>query len=551
MEEKNENRQAVVMEGMYKGMTGKLEEVRHSFSQELQYSAVQQASAFDSLAGQIRQGMESMLAEIRYLSQQSSAIYDFNQKDRATVKGALLEAIHACTEQVRACTERIDALEARLEDMPAAAPAGEPVPAEEAPAEEASAAEEAPAEEPVPAEETVQPEESAQPAAEEAQPVFFDEGFDYDVLAEKIASILPEPDYDELVDKIVAAIPPADPDAVAAAVIAAVPQTDENAIADKVAEAVPLVDYDIVAERVAAVMENEFDVTVDENGIAKIAAAVTDAIDHEKIARRVAELLRGQGAIVVAPAAAIAEAKEEAEAPAEAEEAPAEGPAFAEPEEAAAEPVAEEETEEAPPAQEEPKEAEEELAAAVAPAAEAPVIVAAPVVAAPAETELTTRFKRSFKAKMIESTEEIKNFYFDLKNELLSYARVSSQINWSNDRFAWGRETVAKIGIRGKTLCLYVALNPDEYPSSVYHQTFAGDTKMYEKTPMMVKIKSAVGVKRAIRLIEMVMENIGAVKEEGFIPIDFADEFAFRSEEQLLAEGLIKTSVMEKPDLDF
>ena len=32
---------------------------------------------------------------------------------------------------------------------------------------------------------------------------------------------------------------------------------------------------------------------------------------------------------------------------------------------------------------------------------------------------------------------------------------------------------------------------------------------------------------------------------------DYADEFTFRSEEQLLAEGLIKTAIVEKSDLDF
>ena len=63
--------------------------------------------------------------------------------------------------------------------------------------------------------------------------------------------------------------------------------------------------------------------------------------------------------------------------------------------------------------------------------------------------------------------------------------------------------------------------------------------------------RGGVAVKRGIRLIEMLMENLGAVKEEGFVPADYADEFTFRSEEQLLAEGLIKTAIVEKSDLDF
>ena len=512
-----EERKTMVMEGMYKGMTGKLEEVRQSVSKELQFSSAQNASAYESLAGAFKQGVESLLAEFRYLSQQNSAIYDYNQKERTSAKDALLEAVRACTEQIAALearmNEKIDAVKAELSEKVA----------EEISALHAAAPAEAPAE------------EKAEPAAEEpaAEPVT-DENFDYDMLAEKIASVMPEVDYDLLVDKVVAAIPPTDADAVAAAVVATIPQVDENAIADRVAESVPLVDYDLVAERVASVMENEFDVTVDENGIEKIASAVAAEIDYEKLAARVAELLKEQGAfaVVAAPAAEEPVPEEpaaEPEEPAPAEAAPAEEPAPAEPE--------------AP--------AEEELAVSAAPAAEPKPAYTPVVVPVPDDPSLMTRFKRSFKAKIIESTEEIKNYYFDLKNAFLSYARVSSQVSWSNDRFTYAGDTIAKIGVRGKTLCLYVALNPDEFPSSVYHQKFAGDTKMYEKTPMMIKIKSGVAVKRGIRLIEMLMENLGAVREENFAPVDYADEFAFRSEEQLLAEGLIKTAIVEKSDLDF
>ena len=45
--------------------------------------------------------------------------------------------------------------------------------------------------------------------------------------------------------------------------------------------------------------------------------------------------------------------------------------------------------------------------------------------------------------------------------------------------------------------------------------------------------------------------NLGAVKDEDRTPADYSGEYAFRSEEQLLAEGLIKTAVVEKSDLDF
>ena len=541
-----EDKKSVVMEGMYKGVAGKIEEVKQSVAKELQFSSAQHASAYEALAGNFQKGVESVLAELRYLSQQNCAIYDYNQKERDRAKEALMEAVRACTEQIAALearmNEKFEALSAALEAENAEKPAPAAAPA-------AAAAE---------------PVADGEAAETPAEPVVADENFDYDVLAEKIASVLPEVDYDMLVDKIAAAIPPTDADAVAAAVLATIPQVDENAIADRVAESVPLIDYDLIAERVAAAMENEFDVTVDENGIEKIASAAAEEIDCERIAVRVAELLQARGVVACAlpaeaPAAEPVEAapadsaEEPPEAPGEEEPAaPTEEPAVEEP----AEEPAEEPVEETPAEEAQAAPAEEEYAAAAAQAEEVaaedmpmptPVVTVKPVV----DPSLMTRYKRSFKAKIIESTEDVKNFYFDLKNALLSYARVSSQVSWSNDRFTYAGDTVAKIGVRGKTLCLYVALNPDEFPSSVYHQKFAGDTKMYEKTPMMIKIKSGVAVKRGIRLIEMLMENLGAVREEDFVPVDYADEYAFRSEEQLLREGLIKTAIVEKSDLDF
>lgn len=550
-ETKQVDKKSMVMEGMYRGMTGKLDEVRRTVSKELQFTSAQQVSAYEALAGTFKDGLETLLAEFRYLSQQNSAVYDYNRKEREAVRDAVLEAVRAGTEQcVQQLSDRAAAAEEKLaaavEEMKASFSAQLEELANKL--EALSAAAPAPAKAEAPAQPA--PEEGAPAEEAAAEEGYAEDTFDYDVLAEKIASILPETDYDMIADKVVAALPPVDGDAIADKVAAAVPPADENSIADKVAESIPLIDYDLIAERVASVMEGEFDVTVDETGVDKIADAVLSRLDYEKLA----ELVAGQIKPTVVYAAAPAEAAPVKGEPV-AEEAPAEEPAPAAPVEA--EPAPEE------PAPAEPASAgpaEEELAAAAAPVQRKLVVEAQPapkpapkpvVVPVPDDPGKFTRFKRSFKAKIIESDEEVKGFYFDLKNAFLSYSRISSQVSWSNDRYTFAGDTIAKVGVRGRTLCVYLALNPDEFPSSVYHQRFAGDTKMYEKTPMMVKVKSGVALKRAIRLVEMLMENLGAVKDDDRVPVDYSEEFAFRSEEQLLAEGLIKTAIVEKSDMDF
>ena len=628
---------------------------------------------------------------------------------------------------------------------------------------------------------------------------YSEESFDYDVLAEKIASILPETDYDMIAEKVAAIIPEVDYDAIYEHVANAVPQTDYDAVADKVASCIPLTDYDLIAERVAeqigtgitpaeggayegervsvdtgaiveAVTESvtealskQFDVSVDEEGLKKLADAVGQVFDYDAFAQKVADLIRGDetdlfriaqetpapaeakplriaeslteedesftmeessSETVVIDYNAIAErvvgllheeeeerarvaeiarqeaerlrreeelakkeeerAREEQRAREEerlrleeelakeaerarlAEERAQEAERIREEELARKEEerlrleeekarqeeerarlqeelaqiaervrLAEERAQEAErireeelarqeeerlrqeeekarqeeeerirreeelarreeelarqeeerlrlleeerarqeeerarleeerrlaemlPAQSEltevaesdEKEAENEFAAAIAVRSDDDDDDI--IIESSDDPTKTVRYKRSFLAKIIQSDEDTKKYYGDLKNTLLSYEKVHSQISWSNDRITKGRETIAKIGIRGKTLCVYLALDPDEFPITVYHQDYAGDTKMYEKTPLLMQIKSHVALKRTIKLIEIMMTKGGTEKIESFQPVDYKEMYSYRSDEALLDEGLIKTSMMKKVDFNF
>lgn len=504
-------RESVVMEGMYRGMTGKLEEVRQSLGRELQAGAAQQMSVYESLAATLREGMDAILKEVKYLAQQNSSIYESDRKEFTKLRESVIEQVRASAEssvQVFGDTirETEEKLSARIDDL------------------RDELLELLGAEHPE--------RKDGEAAAENA------EKFDYDDLAEHVAAALPETDYDLIAERVVAALP----------------VQSEDALAEKVALSVPAVDYDRIAERVASVMEHEFDVTVDEQGITRIAQAVAETLDYDALAERVAALLAARLPVqevaqeMTEEQEPVAEETPEAEVQPE-EEAPEEQAPAAEgeaPETEEAEPIEEasEQTDEAETpeseADAEPSESEDdsELPEAEIAAADG------------ADAEMVTRYKRSFRAKIIESADAVKESYFALKNALLSYAGVNSQINWSNDRFFMAGETVARISVRGKTLCLYLDLDPAAYPASVYHQRAVGDTKQYEKTPMMVKVKSATALKRALQLVAILMERLGTVSIER-APVDYAEEFAFRSQEELIQEGLIKTSLVEKSDLDF
>jgi molecular chaperone GrpE (heat shock protein) len=322
---------------------------------------------------------------------------------------------------------------------------------------------------------------------------------------------------------------------------------------EKVVESMPYpekLDYDrladMVAEKLAAKMQQNYDVVLDEAGLdaiadkvvakmgaiaidydkvclaAQAAQVVTDPVDYDRIGEIVEDKLAGMTCNVVL------------ETPVE--------------EVVAEEPVVEEVAVVEEPVVEEP--ATEEIAVAVAPAPELPIFNGDEMV--DAETGLIIRLKKSFTAKMKQSEDDVKAYYSDIKNELTSYNRINSNVSWHGDRFNFGRDTVAKMTIVGKTLNLYLALDPNdpEFKTTVYHQKDVGAQKAYESTPFMVKVKSDAAAKKALRLVAALAEKLATEKDGDFVAVDYKAEFAYESTKALFEAGFIKATKEKKVDLD-
>ena len=149
------------------------------------------------------------------------------------------------------------------------------------------------------------------------------------------------------------------------------------------------------------------------------------------------------------------------------------------------------------------------------------------------------KYNRSFIARIIQGTDEQKVYYGEVRNALLSYKKVNSNIAWGAERFHKGRETIARFKIRGKTLVVYLALDPATHEYSVYHHKDVSDNKSLHGTPMMIKVKSPRGVKKALRLIDEMLEARGGIKRN--IPKrDYAAMYPFETIEELIEDGLVK-----------
>ncbi len=149
------------------------------------------------------------------------------------------------------------------------------------------------------------------------------------------------------------------------------------------------------------------------------------------------------------------------------------------------------------------------------------------------------RYNRSFIARIIQGSDEQKTYYGEVRNALLSYKKVNSNIAWGAERFHKGRETIARFKIRGKTLILYLALDPATHEYSVYHHKDVSDNKSVAGTPMMIKVKSPLGVKKAVRLIdEMLAARNG--EKRNMPQRDYAAMYPYETIEELIEDGLVK-----------
>lgn len=152
----------------------------------------------------------------------------------------------------------------------------------------------------------------------------------------------------------------------------------------------------------------------------------------------------------------------------------------------------------------------------------------------------TVRYNRSFLAKLIQSDEALQSRYGAVKNELLSYKKVKTRIGWYNETVRCGRLTVAKFGIKGKTLYLYLAIDPATLENTKYFYKDVGEIKRYNSVPTRIKLRSNRSVKYAAELIAQMFEARD-VKRVADRSVDYS--LPYESTEKLIERNLIKLVV--------
>ena len=226
------------------------------------------------------------------------------------------------------------------------------------------------------------------------------------------------------------------------------------------------------------------------------------------------------------------EPREIADQPAEEAEQPTEEVAeeVKEPAEEKAEETEEEEDEKSAPAEEVSRdegESQEEFEARRA------AIAAAPALAA------SERYDRSYTARLIQSSGVLKEWYSEIKNAALAYKGAKSSIAWKQEKLRCGRKPIAKLIVRGKTLCLYLPIDPSECDERVKIEDVSAKA-VNAATPSMLRIKNPYRVRQAKELIALAAEKAELEADPKYKAHDYKADLALKTTDELLAEGLIK-----------
>lgn len=129
------------------------------------------------------------------------------------------------------------------------------------------------------------------------------------------------------------------------------------------------------------------------------------------------------------------------------------------------------------------------------------------------------RIRLTFEEKTTLASEEVKNYYNEVKNYLLMY-RAHARLSKKCESFRY-KGLLAKVAFAGKTLKVNLAIDPKTLEGTKYHFKDRSDKKQYQLVPTQIKIKSDRGLKYFKELVDMMMEGREVKPKRRFETTDF------------------------------
>ena len=128
-----------------------------------------------------------------------------------------------------------------------------------------------------------------------------------------------------------------------------------------------------------------------------------------------------------------------------------------------------------------------------------------------------------FVDKMKNATPDIQGVYNEIKNAIMCYKGVKARTSSACETFRYEKDIIAKFLLIGKTMKLYLALDPSDshLPQNIYHQKDESKKKAYKETPFMLRLSSPLSVRKAIKVIDYMFDKDEISKNARYISEDF------------------------------
>ena len=150
-------------------------------------------------------------------------------------------------------------------------------------------------------------------------------------------------------------------------------------------------------------------------------------------------------------------------------------------------------------------------------------------------------YNRSLMAKLHQLSNKSKEWYSQLKNELLSYEKVKSRMSWKRETFHIGRMTIAKFIVRGKTLSMLFAVEPASYAGTKFSVRDVSNVSSMADTPTMYRIRKERRCRYAKEMIADIMRELKVYKDPHYEAQDYF--LPYEGDMALMQRGLVKRVV--------
>ena len=166
------------------------------------------------------------------------------------------------------------------------------------------------------------------------------------------------------------------------------------------------------------------------------------------------------------------------------------------------------------------------------------------------DDEVLVKYSRSFVSKLMQADEEVKGYYAEVVNHALGYKKVKNRVSWPCSTLNCSREKLAIMLVKGKTLYLYLALDPNVAKETIKGTLKDVSTKKrFSAVPTLFKVKSTLSLRKAKVLIDKMMETKGIAFDKPCNKVSPQD-FPTLTMDELIQAGHIKVRSVDGKTID-